>query len=75
VKDIHRHHEERLGKLSEAAGRLGEAPVEELSKHLFRQRSWGPMADSETYAHLEHLRLAGKATRREEDGRLLYSLK
>ena len=33
------------------------------------------MADSETYAHLEHLRLSGKATRREEDGRLLYSLK
>jgi glyoxylase-like metal-dependent hydrolase (beta-lactamase superfamily II) len=75
VKDIHRHHEERLAKLTEAAGRLGEAPVEELSKHLFRQRSWGPMADSETYAHLEHLRLAGNATRRDEDGRLLYSLK
>ena len=62
-------------KLSEAAERLGEAPVEELSKHLFRQRSWGPMADSETYAHLEHLRLAGEATRREEDGRMLYSLR
>jgi glyoxylase-like metal-dependent hydrolase (beta-lactamase superfamily II) len=75
VKDIHRHHEDRLGKLSEAAERLGEAPVEELSKHLFRQRSWGPMADSETYAHLEHLRLAGKAVRREDEGRLLYSLK
>ena len=75
VKDIHRHHEERLAKLSEAAERLGEAPVEELSKHLFRQRSWGPMADSETYAHLEHLRLGGKASRREEDGRLLYSLR
>jgi hypothetical protein len=33
------------------------------------------MADSETYAHLEHLRLAGKAVRREDEGRLLYSLK
>lgn len=75
VKDIHRHHEERLERLVDATERLGEAPVEELSKHLFRQRSWGPMADSETYAHLEHLRLAGKATSREEDGRLLYSLK
>ena len=74
VKDIHRHHEERLNKLKEAAERLGEAPVEELSKHLFRQRSWGPMADSETYAHLEHLRLSGQATRREEEGRLLYSV-
>ena len=75
VKDIHRHHEERLGRLTEAVDRLGEAPVEELSKHLFRQRSWGPMADSETYAHLEHLRLSGKAERREEEGRMLYSLK
>jgi glyoxylase-like metal-dependent hydrolase (beta-lactamase superfamily II) len=75
VKDIHRHHEERLARLSEAAERLGEAPVEELSKHLFRQRSWGPMADSETYAHLEHLRLSGRANRREDEGRLLYSVK
>jgi glyoxylase-like metal-dependent hydrolase (beta-lactamase superfamily II) len=75
VKDIHRHHEERLGRLRDAVERLGEAPVEELSKHLFRERSWGPMANSETYAHLEHLRLSGEATRREEDGRLLYALK
>ena len=48
--------------------------VEELSQHLFRQRSWGPMAESETYAHLEHLRLSGQATREEKDGTLLYSL-
>jgi len=75
VKDIHRHHEERLGRLRDAVERLGEAPVEELSKHLFRERSWGPMANSETYAHLEHLRLAGGAARREDEGRLLYSLK
>jgi len=32
------------------------------------------MADSETYAHLEHLRLLGHAeTRREPDGTLLYT--
>jgi hypothetical protein len=31
---------------------------------LFSPRSRGPMADSETYAHLENLRLAGKAERR-----------
>ena len=64
VKDIHRHHEERLGKLRDATAELGRsAPSRQLSQHLFRQRSWGPMADSETYAHLEHLRLAGKASR------------
>jgi hypothetical protein len=37
------------------------------------------MADSETYAHLEHLRLAGEAVRHEVsdggvEGRLRYSL-
>ena len=42
----------------------GEATVEQLSQRLFRERSWGPMAESETYAHLEHLRLSGQATRR-----------
>jgi hypothetical protein len=31
------------------------------------------MAESETYAHLEHLRIAGDAERRaERDGTLLY---
>ncbi len=52
----------------------GEATVEQLSQRLFRERSWGPMAESETYAHLEHLRLSGQATRQERDGTLLYSL-
>ena len=37
-------------------------------------RVWGPMADSETYAHLEHLRIAGEVTSRERDGRLVYQL-
>jgi hypothetical protein len=32
------------------------------------------MAQSETYAHLEHLRLGGEATRHERDGHLLYAL-
>ena len=30
------------------------------------------MADSETYAHLEHLRLAGQAKATSVDGRLEY---
>jgi glyoxylase-like metal-dependent hydrolase (beta-lactamase superfamily II) len=75
VKDIRRHHEERLARLREATGSLGEASVEELSKQLFKPRSWGSMAESETYAHLEHLRLNGEAERREEAGHLHYSLK
>jgi glyoxylase-like metal-dependent hydrolase (beta-lactamase superfamily II) len=75
VKDIRRHHEERLARLRDATGTLGEATVEELSRELFRPRSWGSMAESETYAHLEHLRLAGEAERRDHDGHLHYSLK
>ncbi|HEY2812476.1 MAG TPA: MBL fold metallo-hydrolase [Acidimicrobiales bacterium] len=74
VKDIERHHEERLARLREAGGELGEATVEELSQRLFRERSWGPMAESETYAHLEHLRLAGNASRHDRDGHLVYSM-
>jgi glyoxylase-like metal-dependent hydrolase (beta-lactamase superfamily II) len=75
VTDIKRHHEERLARLREASEELGrDATVPELSQHLFSPRAWGPMADSETFAHLEHLRLAGQARRREEAGMLLYSV-
>ncbi len=74
AEDIRRHHEQRLSTLRGAAVELGEASVEELARRLFKPRSWGSMADSETYAHLEHLRLAGEAARREDDGRLLYRM-
>jgi hypothetical protein len=50
------------------------ATVEEFSQQLFSPRSWGPMADSETYAHLEHLRHLGQAERRRERGKLLYQV-
>jgi len=39
---------------------------------LFKTRSWSHMAESETYAHLEHLRLLGEAERREEAGLARY---
>ena len=40
---------------------------------LFRPRSWGEMAESETYAHLEHLRLAGELRAdRNDDGLTTY---
>ncbi len=67
------HHDERLQVLRDAAEGLGDAPVEEWMKVLFRERSWGGMAASETFAHLEHLRVAGEATsRRSGDGLLSY---
>jgi glyoxylase-like metal-dependent hydrolase (beta-lactamase superfamily II) len=76
VDAIHRHHEERLGRLKEYMAD-GESSVVALSHKLFRPQVWGPMAESETYAHLEHLRLAGEATRREippgPEGTFLYA--
>jgi glyoxylase-like metal-dependent hydrolase (beta-lactamase superfamily II) len=75
IDDIKRHHHERLELVRDIARRLGTADVTAFSRELFQQRSWGSMAESETYAHLEHLRLAGEATaRRDEDGRLRYQL-
>jgi glyoxylase-like metal-dependent hydrolase (beta-lactamase superfamily II) len=73
VDAIIEHHEERLALLLGIADDLGDADVTSYSQRLFRERSWGPMAESETYAHLEHLRLQGRmATRRDDDGQLRY---
>ena len=74
VDHIKRHHDERLAKLRDASDRLGEASVQDYMRELFRERSWGTMAESETYAHLEHLRIDGRAESRGEGGRLLYSI-
>jgi len=70
---IKRHHYERLDKLNSLGRELGAATVPQFSQHLFKPRSWGAMADSETYAHLEHLRIAGRAERQVlRDGTYLY---
>ena len=69
---IKEHHQERLETLRTASEGHGWASVEALSHELFRERSWGPMAESETYAHLEHLRRAGQAERRRADELLEY---
>ena len=75
ISGIARHHGERLERLVAIGRRVGRAGVESYSRELFRPRSWGPMAESETYAHLEHLRLQGRAERSHEPGgRLLYEL-
>ena len=69
------HHEERLDVLRDAADELVDAPVEAYMKVLFKQRSWGNMAASETYAHLEHLEVAGEASRRHDaDGLMRYTI-
>ena len=74
TRDVKRHHYERLDKIREISRDFGRpASVEEFSQHLFKQRSWGSMAESETYAHLEHLRHAKEAeSHRDNDGVLFY---
>jgi glyoxylase-like metal-dependent hydrolase (beta-lactamase superfamily II) len=73
-KAIQKHHVERLERVKAIGREVGLASVAAYSKHLFHPRNWGSMADSETYAHLEHLRLQGDAeVRREPDGTLLYT--
>jgi glyoxylase-like metal-dependent hydrolase (beta-lactamase superfamily II) len=75
VADIEAHHLERLQRLRHAAAELDRAAtVHELMQHLFSERAWGSMAESETYAHLEHLRLAGQASAHWHDERLHYTL-
>lgn len=69
------HHADRLQVLRDAAGEHRDAPVQAWMKVLFKERSWGEMAASETFAHLEHLRLSGSGTaRRDEDGLLRFTL-
>lgn len=71
---IKAHHFERLEKIHEISrGFSRPASVAEFSQQLFRKRSWGSMAESETFAHLEHLRHAGQAeSHRDKDGMLQY---
>jgi hypothetical protein len=74
AQEIKRHHDERLEQLLQICDGAGWANVIELSHQLFAPRSWGSMAEAETFAHLEHLRALGAVQRREEAGILLYHL-
>jgi glyoxylase-like metal-dependent hydrolase (beta-lactamase superfamily II) len=74
VESIKRHHVERLEEVRKLAVELGATTVTEFSHHMFRKERWGGMAESETYAHLEHLRLNGEAERHQRDGQMIYEL-
>jgi glyoxylase-like metal-dependent hydrolase (beta-lactamase superfamily II) len=74
VEAIKRHHHERMDLLARASVALGPASVQQLSREIFPRKHWGVMAESETFAHLEHLVLAGRAERRHEHGRLVYTV-
>ena len=66
------HHEDRLETIREAGDDLGEGTVESYMRRLFKERSWGDIAASETYAHLEHLRILRRASRNEVAGQTIY---
>ena len=65
--DIIDHHEDRLNIIRTAQPDLPNGSVADFMRVLFRERSWGDMAESETYAHLEHLRELGEVTRQNDD--------
>ena len=75
AKEIIEHHHERFDRLRKGSLELGKAAtVRELSQFLFRPEKLGAMADGEAYAHLEYLRLDGRAESHRENGKLLYEV-
>ena len=74
AEDIKEHHRERLTTLLDAGETLGRGTVEDYMRELFQKRSWGSMAESETYAHLEHLRLTQRAAVSSDGSQLRYEM-
>ena len=73
AEHIIEHHEERLDIIRDASHDLPNGTVEDFMRVLFKERSWGEMAESETYAHLEHLRELGEMSRHAEHGFARYA--
>ncbi len=74
IETIKQHHDDRLNQIVNALAKSGSMRVEDVSKVLFRPQRLGPMADSESFAHLEHLRLAKRVSVRREKDELVYEL-
>ena len=76
VDKIKVHHVERMERLQQALIEIGPATVEDLSKALFKEAAWGSMAESETFAHLEHLRRIGLAhSTPGPDGKVIFEFR
>jgi len=73
ARHIVEHHEDRLDIVRDAWEDLPNGTVRDFMRVLFRERSWGDMAESETYAHLEHLREIGELQRSDADGLARYA--
>jgi glyoxylase-like metal-dependent hydrolase (beta-lactamase superfamily II) len=70
---IKQHHYDRLDAVKRIGRELGPSNVRAYMQRLFQERSWGEMAESETFAHLEHLVHRGEAaSRRDDEGFLIY---
>ena len=67
------HHQERLQTIRDASQQLVEGSVTDYMRVLFSERAWGDMAESETYAHLEHLKEAGELQRASDNGLFTYT--
>ena len=73
AEHIIEHHEERLDIIRTASEDLPNGTVEDFMRVMFKERSWGEMAESETYAHLEHLRVLGEMSRHADAGFARYA--
>jgi glyoxylase-like metal-dependent hydrolase (beta-lactamase superfamily II) len=74
VDAIRRHHRERLDAIHRATAATGRATVEAVTQQVFHPRAWGHMAESETYAHLEHLRHQGRVAVDDRGPDLVYEV-
>ena len=73
VEAIKDHHRERMEQLRDASLALGPATVQQLCHEIFPKKHWGVMAESETFAHLEHMVNEGEAEGwRDGSGRMVY---
>jgi glyoxylase-like metal-dependent hydrolase (beta-lactamase superfamily II) len=73
VDAIKDHHRERMEQLRDASIALGPATVQDLCHEIFPRKHWGVMAESETFAHLEHMVNEGEAESwRDDSGRMIY---
>lgn len=76
VEQIKQHHRDRLDKIRSVSIDFDRpATVNEFAQHLFSPRAQGSMADSEAYAHLEHLRILGDFEQRDNDGVYEYVIR
>jgi glyoxylase-like metal-dependent hydrolase (beta-lactamase superfamily II) len=74
VDAIRRHHRDRLEAIHRATAEAGRATVETVTQQVFHPRAWGHMAESETYAHLEHLRHQGRVAVDDRGPDLVYEV-